>query len=154
MQNCACGTGKVYSDCCGVFIDHIKIPSTPEELMRSRYTAYSQANIDYIMQTMKSPASNGFDPESARQWANNISWAGLDVLRTSHDSTHGIVEFIAYYYLDNKKHKLHEVSEFQFEKGKWYYVDGIQPDDKKIGRNDICPCGSQKKYKKCCGLNR
>jgi uncharacterized protein YecA (UPF0149 family) len=21
----------------------------------------------------------------------------------------------------------------------------------KIGRNDVCPCGSSKKYKKCCG---
>ena len=25
--------------------------------------------------------------------------------------------------------------------------------DKKIGRNDPCPCGSGKKYKKCCGRN-
>jgi preprotein translocase subunit SecA len=24
---------------------------------------------------------------------------------------------------------------------------------KKIGRNEPCPCGSGKKYKKCCGLN-
>jgi preprotein translocase subunit SecA len=24
---------------------------------------------------------------------------------------------------------------------------------KKIGRNDPCPCGSGKKYKKCCGIN-
>ncbi|MCK4657686.1 MAG: SEC-C domain-containing protein [candidate division Zixibacteria bacterium] len=23
---------------------------------------------------------------------------------------------------------------------------------KKVGRNDPCPCGSGKKYKKCCGL--
>ncbi len=23
----------------------------------------------------------------------------------------------------------------------------------KIGRNDPCPCGSGKKYKKCCGVN-
>ncbi|WP_374700773.1 SEC-C metal-binding domain-containing protein [Aureimonas sp. D3] len=22
-----------------------------------------------------------------------------------------------------------------------------------VGRNDPCPCGSGKKYKKCCGLN-
>ena len=26
--------------------------------------------------------------------------------------------------------------------------------DKKIGRNDPCPCGSGKKYKKCCGKNK
>ena len=24
---------------------------------------------------------------------------------------------------------------------------------KKVGRNEPCPCGSGKKYKKCCGLN-
>jgi len=24
----------------------------------------------------------------------------------------------------------------------------------KIGRNDPCPCGSGKKYKKCCGFNK
>jgi preprotein translocase subunit SecA len=23
----------------------------------------------------------------------------------------------------------------------------------KVGRNDPCPCGSGKKYKKCCGVN-
>ena len=23
--------------------------------------------------------------------------------------------------------------------------------DDKVGRNDLCPCGSGKKYKKCCG---
>jgi preprotein translocase subunit SecA len=28
-------------------------------------------------------------------------------------------------------------------------VDGAK--DKKVGRNDPCPCGSGKKYKKCCG---
>ena len=25
--------------------------------------------------------------------------------------------------------------------------------EEKIGRNDPCPCGSGKKYKKCCGAN-
>ena len=25
--------------------------------------------------------------------------------------------------------------------------------DKKIGRNDPCPCGSGRKYKNCCGNN-
>jgi len=32
----------------------------------------------------------------------------------------------------------------------------IQPlvkKEKKVGRNDPCPCGSGKKYKKCCGAN-
>ena len=28
-----------------------------------------------------------------------------------------------------------------------------QINDTKVGRNDMCPCGSGKKYKKCCGRN-
>ena len=28
-----------------------------------------------------------------------------------------------------------------------------QRESAKIGRNDPCPCGSGKKYKKCCGAN-
>lgn len=39
------------------FIPNQKILSTPEELMRSRYTAYNQVNIDYIARTMRSPAA-------------------------------------------------------------------------------------------------
>ena len=31
--------------------------------------------------------------------------------------------------------------------------DGSQSTPKHIGRNDPCPCGSGKKYKKCCGAN-
>lgn len=27
----------------------------------------------------------------------------------------------------------------------------IVPKEEKIGRNEKCPCGSGKKYKKCCG---
>ena len=31
--------------------------------------------------------------------------------------------------------------------------DGGKPVSKHIGRNDPCPCGSGKKYKKCCGAD-
>jgi preprotein translocase subunit SecA len=30
----------------------------------------------------------------------------------------------------------------------------LRREGKKIGRNDPCPCGSGKKYKKCCGMNK
>jgi len=158
IQQCPCGTGKSYTDCCGIFIAHQKIPSTPEELMRSRYTAYSQVNMDYIIQTMKSPAADNFDAEDARAWAKKVNWTGLEIIKTRHDANKGIVEFRAHYDIDGKKNVLHEISEFNLENGKWYYVNGTQPHKKfiasaaeKIGRNDMCPCGSNKKYKKCCG---
>ena len=44
---------------------------------------------------------------------------------------------------------------FTEEKRKELYKEqknsGTVRKDKKIGRNDPCPCGSGKKYKKCCG---
>ncbi|HEV57869.1 MAG TPA: hypothetical protein ENN87_10305 [Phycisphaerales bacterium] len=32
-------------------------------------------------------------------------------------------------------------------------VKTIRLEQPKVGRNDPCPCGSGKKYKKCCGKN-
>jgi SEC-C motif-containing protein len=65
------------------------------------------------------------------------------------------VEFIAYYRPkndNNQRLSLHELSSFRQDDGRWYYVDGITPTQKpkKTGRNDACPCGSGKKFKKCC----
>ncbi len=59
-----------------------------------------------------------------------------------------------------------------FEENGWRYTIGLEPDepedikdleillnplktkivDKPVGRNESCPCGSGKKYKKCCGI--
>ena len=68
------------------------------------------------------------------------------------------------------KKRMKEVEKI-FEKNGWKYtieLDRKKPEDvadlemllnwpvpveveKKVGRNDPCPCGSGKKYKKCCG---
>ncbi|MGI9280290.1 MAG: SEC-C metal-binding domain-containing protein [Endozoicomonas sp.] len=43
----------------------------------------------------------------------------------------------------------HECSDFIKEQGRWYFIyPGIPA--KLPGRNAPCPCGSGKKYKKCC----
>jgi SEC-C motif-containing protein len=68
----------------------------------------------------------------------------------------GIVEFIAHFTIDGQSGQLHEISEFTKESGIWFYKDGSSPQSgtvrkpNKTGRNDPCPCGSGKKYKKCC----
>lgn len=147
IKYCPCGTGNTYTSCCGKFITQQQLPDTPEELMRSRYTAYTQANMDYIALTMKSPASDHFDRDETRNWAKKISWTKLQIIKSTHDVNKGMVEFIAFYSLDNKQAALHEISEFTRESGQWYYIKGTHP---KSGRNDKCSCGSNKKYKKCC----
>ena len=52
--------------------------------------------------------------------------------------------------IQRKKEK--EMAELQFVGGASGTVEKKQAiSDKKAGRNDPCPCGSGKKYKKCCG---
>ncbi len=123
---CPCGKDKSYEKCCGLYIEGDNAAPTAEALMRSRYTAYTKANIDYIQATMQGKAAMGFDPTEARQWAKTVKWKGLKVLRTfphETDSNRTYVEFVATYMLENKIHKLTEVSEFQLIEGKWYYID-------------------------------
>ncbi|KKM73767.1 hypothetical protein LCGC14_1407170 [marine sediment metagenome] len=31
-------------------------------------------------------------------------------------------------------------------------VDPVRYEQKKVSRNELCPCGSSKKYKRCCGV--
>ena len=150
METCPCGLNKSYADCCERFVSGNQIPQTPEELMRSRYTAYTQANVDYIAATMKGSASLDFNKEHAKELAKQIKWLDLKVIQAKQEGEKAFVEFVARYLINNKPDVIHEISEFNLEDGRWYYIDGITP---KIGRNDACPCGSQKKYKKCCGVN-
>ena len=70
MSLCICGSGKNNVDCCAQYIGGEKLPLDPESLMRSRYTAYANANIAYIAATMRGAALVGFDPKSALQWAH------------------------------------------------------------------------------------
>lgn len=121
---CPCGSPKNYQQCCGRFIESGQIPLTPEELMRSRYTAFTLANIDYIGNTMKSPAADNFNKQSIYTWAKKSVWIKLEVIHSSYDTKFGTVEFIACYSLNGSIEKIHEISNFRLDEGKWFYIDG------------------------------
>jgi SEC-C motif-containing protein len=40
--------------------------------------------------------------------------------------------------------------EWRFIDGKIFGPDPVRREAPKVGRNDPCPCGSGKKFKKCC----
>lgn len=122
---CPCKSEKEYAQCCEPFIASSQLPETPEQLMRSRYTAYSQANIDYIIATMKGDALKDFDKNSAKQWAESVSWVKLKVIRGYVDPAipdKGYVEFKAYYRYKKQMHVMHEFSEFKRIDGRWFYI--------------------------------
>lgn len=131
QQPCPCGKTQKYIDCCGRFIELKQRPDTAEELMRSRYTAYTMANVDYIQASMMDKAVLHFDPLESKLWAQKAKWKRLKIIRSFGDEKLPevyFVEFVAHYIYDGKAQKIHEISQFKRIEGKWFYTDGEQHD--------------------------
>ena len=125
MWHCPCGSAQSFEKCCGPYISKQCKPTTPEALMRSRYTAYSQANIGYILRTMSGKALKSFNKKEAIEWAKSADWLGLNIMNIKYKNDFiGYVEFIARYRLNGIEHIIHERSRFECIVGSWYYVGG------------------------------
>ncbi len=126
VKLCNCGSGIIADQCCLPFINGEAIADSPEKLMRSRYVAYSTANIPYIVATMRDAALSNYDDKEAFDWACSVKWLKLEVINSYYLSeTKGVVEFKAYFRANNKKQCLHEISEFNYVDGNWFYVGMI-----------------------------
>lgn len=160
MKNCYCGRPVEFEKCCAPYIKGTMNPSTAEDLMRARYSAYVMDDIDFIESTHSLEKRDALDVEETRKWASESEWLGLEILGTTkggQDDTVGTVEFKALYSQNEISYEHHELSTFKKIEEKWYFEHGeiipatVVREGKKIGRNDPCSCGSGKKYKKCCG---
>lgn len=121
-------------------------PKSALELMKSRYFAYKNANIDYIKKTQLQKWSQQEEQE-AKIWAENSFWQHLEIV----DFTENEVEFKAYYIYNGNQEIIHERSSFVKEDDNWLYKDGRLFNTKvDIPRNAKCICQSGKKYKQCC----
>ena len=160
-MECPCSSGKSYDRCCRPFIKEGVLPETAEQLMRSRYSAYALQEIPYLTETLHPKHRKDWDERGARDWSKNSVWQGLEIVRTEGGGPQdeaGKVEFIARFTMQDSSLEHHELASFEKIEGRWYFRDGtfvkpqqVRRETPKIGRNDPCPCGSGKKYKKCCG---
>jgi len=161
MSECPCGSGLAYADCCQPVITGQRPAATAEQLMRARYSAYDQGVITFLGDSLHPGHKDDWDEAATRRWAERADWLGLEIVATEQggeDDDQGVVEFIAGYREDGVARRHHEISRFARHEGRWYYVEGSTPavqtrrlEVPKVGRNDPCPCGSGRKYKKCCG---
>ena len=162
MSNCPCGSQKAYEECCEPLHKGKAIATTAEQLMRSRYAAYATHELDYLFNTTHPDSREDYDSESTKEWAETATWDHIEIVSTTAgdvDDTEGQVEFIAHF-ADRKGRKMmhHELALFEKKDGAWYFKDGryakphtVKREAPKVGRNEPCPCGSGKKFKKCCG---
>jgi SEC-C motif-containing protein len=152
-MTCECGKETPFKACCGRFLSGAEKPQTCEQLVRSRFVAFGLGNFAYIdatqVETLPKEVHEGRVPE----------WESLEIVSTTEgglDDEIGEVVFEAVYKTHERRlHK--ENSRFVRVDGEWRYKDGdiedLQaPSREKIGRNQPCPCGSGRKYKRCCGL--
>jgi SEC-C motif domain protein len=160
-MDCPCGTGKTFETCCAPFLAGAAFPETAEQLMRSRYAAFTRADIGYVMRTHHPSTVGEVDEKATHEWMRGSEWHGLDILLSkggAEDLT-GRVDFLAKYTDKRGDQEHRESSIFKKKNGKWFYVDGkpggggetIRREEPKVGRNDPCHCGSGKKFKKCHG---
>ena len=150
---CYCGNQKYYNECCYPFISGSLKLETPEQLMRSRYSAFCIKDIEYLISTRYPSKQEINEREVLAQTINETQWLGLKILKTNQGQINqgfGYVEFVAFY-KNNKIEQLHENSKFIYENGQWYYFDGVILEALKFARNELCWCGSKKKYKRCHG---
>lgn len=125
VDPCPCGSQRAYRDCCGRY--HAGAPAPDAEtLMRSRYSAYVIADRDYLLST--------WHPDTRPQTLElappeSVHWLGLSIRhQQSIDADHAEVEFIARSRAGGgPASRLHEISRFVREDGRWYYLDGSFP---------------------------
>ena len=119
---CPCGSGNRYDDCCGRYHAgplHLQAPSA-EALMRSRYSAFVLARTDYLLATWHPSTRPTLEANEP-----GLNWLGLEVRRhTVVDADHATVEFVARSKLAGRAQRLHEISRFVREDGRWFYMDG------------------------------
>lgn len=121
---CPCGRGASYADCCGRYHAGplaLQAPD-PESLMRSRYSAFVLDLRAYLLASWHAdhrPAELD-GPEAG------LKWLGLNVRRAEMlGADRGLVEFVARSKLGGRAHRLHEISEFVREGGRWYYTQAL-----------------------------
>lgn len=109
---CPCGSTATYDACCGPLLRGERQAATPEELMRSRYTAHVAADAAYLWRTWHPrhrPADAAdvvLDPATR--------WRGLEIVVADGDRVH--------FRASHAGGVLEEDSLFALRAGRWFYV--------------------------------
>lgn len=163
--SCHCGSGRPLAECCLPVIRGERQAVTAEELMRSRYSAFVLGDVDWIMSSHHPETVGEVDRDEVSEWSGSSEWLGLRIRSTEAggaDDSEGVVVFRARYRVNGQLVDHVERAQFLRDEGAWKFHSVVEEMEEgaelvpvapksTVGRNDPCPCGSGKKYKKCHG---
>ncbi len=161
-ERCPCNSGLAFEDCCAPLLRGEQAAATALALMRSRYAAYVKGDMAYLARTLDAPRRTKFFRDATAAWNADVHWQGLRICSVEAggvNDSEGTVSFEAAYSKAGRSNMLREKSRFRKKGDCWYYIGSSPESDSGAGpvrsavpsRNAPCPCGSGKKYKRCCG---
>jgi len=154
--HCLCGSSLTYPQCCELLHSGHADALSAEGLMRSRFTAYAKHDAAYLLKTWDEstrPATIDFSKDTGE-------WTRMEIVLKKKGGAKdhkGMVEFKAYFTVQDEQRVMHEISRFIKKQGLWYYLDGkvksiaLDQGSFNQGLNALCACASGKKFKRCCG---
>jgi SEC-C motif-containing protein len=114
QRACPCGAPS-YDEHCGPLHRGERQAGTPEELMRSRFSAYAVGDLDHVWRTWHPRTRpEHVSPDPSRRWTR------LEIIEAVDD----VVEFDAHYDTPAGPGVQHERSVFERRAGRWFYVEG------------------------------
>lgn len=105
-----------------------KQAATAEQLMRSRFTAYTRSDWKYIFKTWHQSTRPSLVELRSGGKGDSIEWLSLKVTQCEQGlagDTTGLVKFVATYTDQKGIQQLKESSQFGFEDNKWHYLDAL-----------------------------
>ena len=154
---CPCGGGKTFGACCKPLLEEVERAATAGQLMRSRFTAHVVGDYRHLHRTYLGTARQPYAEPTGEP---DVDWTRLVIHQEEPGTRPGtaFVDFSAYYDAEGREGALHEKAEFAQVDGHWIYTRAVREGPApikstapKVGRNDPCPCGSERKFKHCCG---
>lgn len=126
MKSCICGKPKPFVKCCDRFLSGKENAKTPEQLMRSRFSAYALGNHGkYLLSTWLPASAQGLTVLELSE--KTVSWQRLEVISSLQQGDSGVVDFKAWFYQSpssGEVEMMHEISEFVRIQSRWFYVGG------------------------------
>lgn len=126
-RRCPCDLRRPYEACCGPRIAGAQAAETAVALMRSRYVAYVEGAVDYLLATTAAAQRAAIDREQLADYCSGLRGVSLRIVETEAggpDDATGVVAFEATLRFRGRMFVQRERSRFVREEGRWVYVDG------------------------------